>query len=140
MMSINALRSKLSAVARRISALSNGDASRLTKAHPLARYSADEFLRRTGVAERPAGRVDARRDCRIRDNPASPDTGDHIVSADNALSVLHEVNNQVENLRFDLDSVPSPTQFATVYIKRMFSEFVPHWPLLGRPKRWLMKR
>jgi hypothetical protein len=44
---------------------------------------------------------------------------------------LHEIDNKAKNLGLDLDPVLAPTQFATIYVKRLFSEFVPHWPLLG---------
>ena len=39
---------------------------------------------------------------RIRHDPAAPDRGDEIVLADDAVAVLHQVNQQVEHLRLDM--------------------------------------
>jgi hypothetical protein len=101
----------------------------ITSVQRSRRWSAEE---KAAISfRRPIRRAFARRDCRIRHNPATPDPGDHIVSAYNPLSVWHEIDNKFKNLRLDVDPVLAPTQFATIYVKRLFSEFVPHWPLLG---------
>ena len=50
---------------------------------------------------------------------ALPDRGDQIVLADDAIAVLHQVNQQVEHLRLDRDRLGAAAQLAPVGIKHM---------------------
>jgi hypothetical protein len=36
------------------------------------------------------------------------------------------MDHKIENLRLDLDLVLASTQFAAVYVERIFAELVPH--------------
>jgi hypothetical protein len=51
---------------------------------------------------------------------------------------LHKEDNNIENLRLDINLLPAPTQFAAVYVKQMFAEFVSHWRL-PRPANTMVK-
>jgi hypothetical protein len=51
------------------------------------------------------------------DNPAVPDRSDEIVLADDAVAVLHQVDQQVEHLRLDINRLGPAAQFAPVGIK-----------------------
>jgi hypothetical protein len=48
-----------------------------------------------------------------------PDRSDEIVLADDALAVLHQVDQEVEHLRLDGNALDTAAQLATVGIKRM---------------------
>ena len=63
---------------------------------------------------------------RIRDDTAAPDRGDQIVLADDAVAVLHQINQQVEHLRLDGDGIGAAAQFAAVDVKHMISKVKLH--------------
>src|ERR1700722_8258713 len=69
------------------------------EAQALARECADQLLVLAAVADRLSRGVDAAGQRRIRRDPAAPDRSDEIVLADDAVAVLHQVNQQVEHLR-----------------------------------------
>ena len=89
------------------------------EAQSFARHRADELLFIAAVAHRLARGVDAAGQCRIRNDPVSPDRGDEIVLADDTLAVLHQVDQQVEHLRLDGNSVATAAELAPIGIKRM---------------------
>lgn len=99
------------------------------KAHPLARDGADDCLRRAAVADRLAGRVDARGYRGIRDDAAAPHAGDQIVAANDAFAVAQEVDEQIEHLRLKRDRSPAAVQLVALDVKQMFAKFKPHWRL-----------
>src|SRR5262249_57588569 len=78
------------------------------------------------VGERVSGGVDAAGQGRIRDDTAAPDRGDQIVLADDAVAVLHQINQQVEHLRLDGDGIGAAAQFAAVDVKHMISQVKLH--------------
>ena len=74
------------------------------------------------VADRLARGVDAAGQRRIRHDAAAPDRGDEIVLADDAVAVLHQIDQQVEHLRLDGDSFGAAAQLAPVGVKRMIGK------------------
>ena len=72
------------------------------EAEALARDSADQLLVLAAVADCLSRGIDAAGQGRIRHDPAAPDRSDEIVLADDAIAVLHQVNQQVEHLRLDV--------------------------------------
>jgi hypothetical protein len=95
------------------------DAYFTDEAQPLARDRADQPLVLAAVAHGLSRGVDAARKGRIRHNPAAPDRSDEIVLADDSISVLHQVNQQVEDLRLDGNGLRPAVQLAPVGIKCM---------------------
>ena len=69
-----------------------------------------------------ARRVDAAGQGRFRHDPAVPDRRDQVVFADDAVAVLHQVNQQVEYLRLDSNGLRTPAQLTPVGIKCMISQ------------------
>src|SRR5262249_59409423 len=73
------------------------------EAKPALVQGANQGLVIAAVPERAAGRADAGAERGLRDDAALPDRLDQLVLAYDALAILHEVNDQVEHLRLDMD-------------------------------------
>ena len=56
---------------------------------------------------------------RIRHDPAAPDRSEEIVLADDAVAVLHQIDQQIEHLRLDGNGLGAAAQLAPVGIKHM---------------------
>ena len=89
------------------------------KAQSFARNCADQLLVLAAVAHRLARGVDAAGQGRVRDDPVAPDCGNEIVLADDAVAVLHQINEQIEHLRLDGDDVVAPAELAPIGVKPM---------------------
>src|SRR6266478_3300205 len=83
------------------------------------------LLRRAAVADRLAHRVDPAGHCRFGHDPAAPDRLQQVVPADDAVAVLHQVNEKVEDLRFERDQLAAPPEFAPIYVKYMIAKDKP---------------
>ena len=70
----------------------------------------------------PAGRIQARRQCRIGHHAPAPDGADEIVLGDDTLPVADQVIQQVEHLRCDSNHIRSAMQFATVGVECVLLE------------------
>ena len=92
------------------------------EAKSLARDGADQLLIFAVVADRLSRGVDTAAQRRIRYDPAAPDRSDEIVLADEAVAVLHQVNQQVEDLWLDRNELETAAQFAAADIKRMIGK------------------
>ena len=92
------------------------------EAQALARDGADQLLVLAAVADRLARGVDAAGQRRIRHDPAAPDRSNQIVLADDAVAVLHQVNQQIEHLRLDRNGLGAAAQFAPIDVKRMIGK------------------
>ena len=75
--------------------------ARRHEADSFARQGADPPLRFAIVSERPARRIDARGERRIRHDPPAPYRGQQILLAHDPIAVADQVNEKVENLGFD---------------------------------------
>src|SRR5215471_21028046 len=71
------------------------------EAHAPTRYGADQPLLVSIVADRPTRGIHATRQSRVGHDSATPDRGDKIVFGDDAVTVLHEIHEQVKHLRLD---------------------------------------
>jgi hypothetical protein len=89
------------------------------KTQSFARNGADQLLFVAAVAHRFARGVDTAGQGRVRHDPVMPDRRDEIVLADNAVAVLHQINQQIEHLRFDGNDVVTPAELAPVGVKRI---------------------
>jgi hypothetical protein len=78
----------------------------------LARDRADQALRIAAIADRAARSIDAVGYRRIRHDAAVPNGAQQLVLADHAFRILHKINQQVEDLRFDRNRLGAAPQFA----------------------------
>src|SRR4051812_47188812 len=90
---------------------------RADEAKALARKGPDQLLLLAVVADGIASGVDAAVECRIRHDPAAPYQGNEIVSADDLIAVLQEMDEQIEYLRLRRDQFAAAPQFATAGIE-----------------------
>ena len=60
------------------------------------------------VPKRTAGAIDAAGERGLGDDPAIPDRLDQFILADNALAVAHQVNDEIEDLRLDVNGLAKP--------------------------------
>ena len=93
-----------------------------TKRKPLARDGADQLLALAAVADRLARGIDAAGQGRIRHDPAAPDRRDEIVLRDDAIAVLHKVDQQIEHLRLDGNGFGAAAQLAPVGVKHVIGK------------------
>src|SRR6266550_1113835 len=98
------------------SALSPSVRTTAMKRRPLARAGPDQLLAPATVTDRRLCRIDAACQCCVRHDPTAADRGDKIVLADDAIAILHQVDQKVEDLRFDMDRAPCVPQFASFKI------------------------
>jgi hypothetical protein len=106
------------------------------EAEALADDRADQFLLLPAVADSPSRGIDPTRERRARDAPATPNRPYEIVPADNAVTVLHEVGQEIEYLRLDRDRGRATAQLAPIDIKYMVSKEKLHF---GVPQRARLK-
>jgi hypothetical protein len=74
------------------------------------------------VADGSARRVDAAGQRRFRDDPPAPDRLQEIVLADDAVAILHQIDQEVEDLRLDRDQPGAVAQLAPAYIECVVAE------------------
>jgi hypothetical protein len=80
-------------------------------------HGTNDTLRRAIVVDRLARRIEARRQCRVRDDPPAPNTVDQIILADDPAAVAHQIDEKVEHLRFERDRLSPAAQFASPEIE-----------------------
>jgi hypothetical protein len=56
------------------------------------------------------------------DDPATPDRLQQIVFADDAFAVPDQVNQEVEDLRFECDPLAVPPEFAPIDVKQVIGK------------------
>jgi hypothetical protein len=105
------------------------------KADALAGHRAYDGLRRTAVANRSSSRIKTGGNRRIGDDPTTPNRGNQVIPTDDPAAVSQEVDEEVEDLRFDRNLLATPTQFVALNIQKMFAKFEPHNRLPTRPLR-----
>jgi len=105
-----------------------------TKRTPFAGEGADQGLRRAAVADRAPRRSDPAVECRIGDDPPAPHRRQQIVFADDALAVLQQVDEEVEDLRLHSDLLAAAAQLAMRGVEHMVAEQKPQsGPPAGSP-------
>ena len=83
---------------------SEGSPSSLTspiKRTTPARHRTNDPLLGTTVVDRPARRVEPRRQGRIRHDPAAPNAVDQIILGDDLATVAHQIDEEIEHLWFE---------------------------------------
>ena len=92
------------------------------EAQALARDGADQLLALAIVAHRLARGVDPAGQSRIRHDAAAPHRRDEIVLRDDTITVLHNVDQQVEYLRLHCNGFGAAAQLAPLDVKRMIGK------------------
>lgn len=87
---------------------------------------ADESLGLAAVTQSPAGRVDARRERRFRNDTAVPDGFQQIVAADHLVAIDNEEGDEVEDLRLDRNRRFGSAKLAPVRIENEILESKVH--------------
>jgi hypothetical protein len=101
----------------------------------LARIGPDHGLPVAVVAHRLAGGIDAARQRRLRDDPPVPDRCDQVVLGHHPVAVLHEIEQQVENLRLDRDRLGAAPQLSSGLVEAELAKRKPHGDLLRRHRQ-----
>ena len=89
------------------------------EAESLSCDGADQRLRAAAVADRLARSIDPAGQGRLRDMSSFPDFIDQFFLADDAIAVLHEMDDEIEHLRLERDRHVLPTQLTRVGIKHL---------------------
>ena len=95
-----------------------------TNAFP--RNGPDQPLRLAAVADRAPGGVDAAVECRVRYDPAAPYQGHEMVSGDDVISMLQQMNQQVEYLWLHCNQVAVAAQLAKAGVQGAIVEVKSH--------------
>jgi hypothetical protein len=64
---------------------------------------------------------------RFRDDPAAPNGIKQVILADDALAVLHQEEQQIEDLWPDRHGLGMPGQLPPIRVERIFSKHVLHY-------------
>jgi len=95
-----------------------------------ARHRANEFLRPAVIADRLARRLDRRAQCRVGDDHALPDLLVEFVLVDQAVAVLDQVAEQVEDPRLDGTGLAFPAQLLKAQVQLAIAETIDRHPVL----------
>ncbi len=92
------------------------------EAKPFSGHRLDQMLFLAAVADRFAHRVDMAGQGRFRDDPPAPHRVQQAVLADDMLAVLHQVKQQVEDLRTDRDGLRPSRQLPPLRVEHAVFE------------------
>jgi len=81
------------------------------------------------VAERSARRIYAGGERRIQHDPSAPYRLQQVVLADDRIPLLHQIEEEVEDLRFDGDRLGAAPQLAPLVIEHVIAKREEHRPL-----------
>ena len=79
------------------------------------------------VAERTPGAVDAAGERGLGDDPAIPDRLDQFILADDPVMVAHQMNDEIEHLRLDMNGLAKPAQLLLAEVDLEFGKSVFHY-------------
>ena len=79
-------------------------------------------------------RIDAAGERRLGNNSPFPDGVEQIILADHPITVVDQVDEQIEDLRSDIDQLGAAPQLAAIHVDRIFTELKWHSGL--RLRRW----
>ena len=89
------------------------------KADAFARIGSDQALLSAGIANRLACGIDAARQCRVGHDPAVPDGGEEVILGENAITIFHEIGDQVEHLGLKRHLLGTAPELAAFGVKSM---------------------
>src|SRR5262249_29236500 len=93
------------------------DSHNADESKALARNCANQPLLLTAVADRFARGIDAGSQVRFRNETSGPNRVQQVILGDHALSILNQMNQQIENLRLDGDLLGTSPKLAPVDIQ-----------------------
>jgi hypothetical protein len=96
------------------------------EAHALARVGADQPLLVAGIRDGLACGIQTACEGGVRNDPASPYGCDHFLLPDDPIAVAHEMYEEIEYLRLDIDKLRPPSKLPTAKIEHMVCEQEPH--------------
>src|SRR6185436_12661717 len=91
------------------------------------RYRSDQLLVAATVAHCLACGVDAARQRRIGNDAATPNGCNQVILTDHPVTILDQINQQVEHLRFYGYGLGATAQLTPVGVKRMIAKEKLHW-------------
>jgi hypothetical protein len=103
------------------------------KAHTSALHGANDSLFRYCHCSF-AHRIEARCQCRVRDDPPAPSALDQIILADHPATVAHQIDEQVEHLGFERHRLGPAAQFMPLDIEHVIAKPEDH-PCSSGPAR-----
>src|SRR4029453_4221493 len=106
------------------------------EANSLARDGPNQPLLIATVADRFAGGIDTAVKSRVRHDSAAPNRSDKIVLANHAITVLDEIQQQVEHLRLKRDELRSPPKLPAIRIEYLVFKAKLHLRPRGRFSRY----
>ena len=81
------------------------------------------------VSKRTPGAIDAAGERGLGDDPAIPDRLDQFILADNPITVAHQVNDEIEDLRLDVNGQAKPAQLLLAEVDLELGKPVLHFHL-----------
>jgi hypothetical protein len=78
---------------------------------------------------------DSAADSRLGNDATTPDAGEQVIVADDAMAIANEMKKDVEDLRFNADDVDAPPKLPSGFVKDILIERVDahrKWPWDGR--------
>lgn len=102
-----------------------------TKRKALAGHGADQRLARAVIADRLAGRVDPAGQGGLGDEASVPNLVDQLVLADDPVTIFHEVDDEVENLRLHGNGNLLAAQLTPIGVEKVVPEHKLHVEISG---------
>ena len=81
------------------------------------------------VAKRAPGAIDAAGERGLGDDPAIPDRLDQFILADDPIMIAHQVNDEIEDLRLDVNGQAKSAQFLLAEVDLELGKPVQHFDL-----------
>src|SRR5829696_5618374 len=97
----------------------------------------DEKLIGSVVAKHAPGSIDATGERGFGNRPAVPESADQLVLADNPVMVAHQMNNNIEDLRLDMDGHTLAAQLVLAKVELETGKSVLHYHLAGGYAKFL---
>jgi hypothetical protein len=82
----------------------------------------DQGLVGTGVADRMPDRIDAAGERRLGHDSPFPDGVEQIILADHSITVVDQIDEQIEDLRPHIDQLGAASQLAAIHVYRISTE------------------
>jgi hypothetical protein len=89
----------------------------------------DKNLVGSVVTKRSPDTIDAAAERSLRDDPAIPNRLYQFILADNPVVITHEVNDEIEHLRLDMDGLSKPAQLLPAKVDLEVGKSVFHYHL-----------
>lgn len=99
-------------------------ANHTDKADALARQGSNKALRLPAIANRGANRIYPGAQCRFRYVASVPDSREQIISANDSLAVLDQIDKEIKDLRLQMDFSGAAAKFTPVRVESQVIETI----------------